>query len=105
MLTIRIKEVQDEEGSYYVEELKRLHKEVGLLLEQENIKWNQRSKRNWYTLRDENTKFFHTCATQRRKMNQIHLVVDSHSRLRMDKKDIAKAFKVHYFGVYKTTTL
>lgn len=45
-LTKRIKGVQEELGSHNVEELKNIQKEVGILLEQEDLMWKQRAKRN-----------------------------------------------------------
>lgn len=51
---------------------------------------------------DKNTKFCHACATQKRNKNQLHSIVESHSRLRIDQARIEKAFKEHYSETYKT---
>lgn len=40
-------------------------------LEEEDTKWRQRAKQNWYQLGNQNIRFFHTCATQRCKRNHI----------------------------------
>lgn len=40
------------------EEIKYLESELGLLLDQENLRWKQREKKNWYKMGDMDTKFF-----------------------------------------------
>ena len=77
-------------------EMKMLQEKVGLLLEMEDIKWRQRAKRNWYTLGDKNTRFFHECANQRRKRNKIVSILDNQSVLREDEEGIAVAFRDHF---------
>ncbi|XP_042939495.1 uncharacterized protein LOC122274525 [Carya illinoinensis] len=89
-------------GGLNTEELRNLQDKVGLLLEQEDLKWKQRAKRNWYCLGDKNTKFFHACANQRKKKNQILSVVDSNSNLRVNQEGIAEAFKDHFSEIYRT---
>lgn len=64
--TERLKNEQKNEGPHNVEIIKTLHGELGLLLEQEDMKWKQRANRTWYQLGDKNTKFFHSCASPRR---------------------------------------
>jgi hypothetical protein len=44
---------------------------IELLLEQEEIRWLQRSRANWLQHGDLNTNFFHNFATARRKKNYI----------------------------------
>jgi hypothetical protein len=41
------------------------------LLEQEEIRWNQRSRANWLQNGDRNTSYFHSFATARKKRNCI----------------------------------
>lgn len=54
--------------------IKTLQKEVNLLLEDDNVKWKQREKHKWLKMGDRNTRFYHLCASQRRKINAIQLV-------------------------------
>lgn len=46
----RFKEMQEEEGNDNAGVIKSLQEELGILLEQEDIKWRQRTKRNWISL-------------------------------------------------------
>ncbi|KAG6635752.1 hypothetical protein CIPAW_11G064200 [Carya illinoinensis] len=101
-ITRKIKEVQEDLGHHNIEELKSLQKQVGGLLEQEDIKWRQRAKRNWYSLGDKNTRSFHECANQRRRRNRIYTVVDSRGFLKEGEEEIEKAFHEHFTAVYKS---
>lgn len=64
------------EGPHNANTIKSLQDQVGILLEQENINWKQRVKMNWYQLVDKNTKYFHICASQKRKKNYMKQVKD-----------------------------
>ncbi|XP_041011334.1 uncharacterized protein LOC121255116 [Juglans microcarpa x Juglans regia] len=64
--TERLREMQAAEEWGNIEVIKGLREEVGIMLEQEDLKWRQRSKTHWYQMGDMNAKFFHSCATERR---------------------------------------
>jgi hypothetical protein len=49
---------------------------VEILLEQEEIHWLQRSRVNWLSQGDKNTRFFHQFASARRKKNMIKRLKD-----------------------------
>lgn len=51
--------------------IKKIDDEITTVLEVEDLKWQQRVKKNWYQLGDKNTKFFHLCVTQCHKKNKI----------------------------------
>lgn len=68
-------ELQRDERNHKSENIKKLQVEIGIMLENDNLKWRQRAKTNWYKLGDRNTKFFY-CATQRRRRNLISKVRD-----------------------------
>lgn len=50
--------------------------ELHSLIDQEDLVWKQRAKENWLKHGDKNTKYFHVCANQRRRANQISRILD-----------------------------
>ncbi|XP_042950053.1 uncharacterized protein LOC122282165 [Carya illinoinensis] len=46
--TEELKKMQDVEGPQNIAAIKDLQKELDILLEQEDLKWRQRAKVNWY---------------------------------------------------------
>jgi FtsZ-binding cell division protein ZapB len=71
--------------------------ELQILLDQENLRWQQRAKIDWLKLGDRNTKFFHACASQQKKLNQFFKIKDEHGAVWESKANIKKAF-VEYFS-------
>jgi hypothetical protein len=57
--TKALEELQLQEGAENWREIKKLQGEIESILEQEDIKWKQRAKQNWYHNGDRNTPFFH----------------------------------------------
>ncbi|KAF5472200.1 hypothetical protein F2P56_008937 [Juglans regia] len=98
-----LKGLQDEESCLNAAEIKKLQKEVGTLLENEDIKWKQRAKRNWYALGDRNTKYFHACANQRRQKNIIKQIEDEQGRICKDQEGIEGAFKGYFENLFSST--
>jgi hypothetical protein len=74
--TKQLEALQRDEGLENWENIKLLHSEIDFILEQEDFKWKQRAKQNWYQYGDHNTPFFHAWANHRRKTNHIRQVVD-----------------------------
>jgi hypothetical protein len=94
--TKQLELLQREEGPNNYEAIKVLKKELDFIMEQEDIKWKQRAKQNWYQHGDRNTSFFHAWANHRRKVNQIKKVVDEAGSVWKKQHEIGAAF-VHYY--------
>jgi hypothetical protein len=73
-------------------------------LEQEDIKWKQRAKQNWYQNGDQNTPFFHAWADHRRRVNQIRKINDESGRELKHIKEISKAFVGFYQRLFTSET-
>ena len=74
-----------------------LQKDLKILMEHEDLKWRQRAKMDWLKLGDQNSKFFHACASQRRKVNTIDQIWDERGGLWKNQEGVGGAFK-NYFA-------
>lgn len=77
---------------------------MGILLEQEDIKLRQRTKRNWYHLGENNTKFLRVGANQRRRKNMIKQITDSENRILKETAEIKEAFKKYFEDLFRSST-
>ena len=57
--TEELEALQLVEGPEHWGEISRLKAEIEFIMEQEDTKWKQRAKQNWYKNGDRNTPFFH----------------------------------------------
>jgi hypothetical protein len=92
--------LQKEEGPSNWDEIKRLQTEIDFILDQEDLRWKQRAKQNWYQVGDQNTPFFHAWANHRRKINTIKRVVDEVGVEWKKQDDIGGAFVHFYKGLF-----
>jgi coenzyme F420-reducing hydrogenase alpha subunit len=60
--TKELEELEMREGTGQWAEIKRIKAEIEFLMNQEDTKWKQRAKQNWYLYGDRNTQFFHAWA-------------------------------------------
>jgi hypothetical protein len=79
-----------------MEEERAIKLELNLLLEQDDLKWRQCVKVKWMRNGDRNTKFFHVCANQRKRRNNIGKIVDVNGVSCNQLEEIERAF-VGYF--------
>jgi hypothetical protein len=76
--------------------IQQLREEINFILEQEDLRWKQRAKQNWYQYGDQNTPFFHSWANHRRKVNQIRVIKDVEGREWKKPNEIGLAFCQFY---------
>lgn len=67
--TAQLHKLQEVEGPQNTVKIKELQKEIGEMLDKEDLKWRRGAKRTWYIFGDRNTKYFHVCTSQRKKKN------------------------------------
>lgn len=67
----RLAELQGMERMGNSESMVRLKRDIETLTEQEDLWWRQRAKLNWLKHGNRNTKYFHACASSRRKKKTI----------------------------------
>ncbi|XP_062086997.1 uncharacterized protein LOC133793717 [Humulus lupulus] len=71
----QLKGQRDEES---VRRYQEIHSCLFEVLTQKEIFWRQRSKQLWLQAGDQNTKFFHACASTRKRINQLTSLKDDH---------------------------
>jgi exonuclease III len=86
------------------EEEKTLRGEIDGLLEQEEIKWRQRANEEWLKNGDRNTKYFHACATQRRRKNMIDQILDGGGQTCNTAESIEDAFVRYYADLFTSAS-
>jgi hypothetical protein len=75
-----LEDFQKQEIQENLEKIKNIQADIEKLMEQEDPKWKQRAKQNWFQNRDRNTKLFH--AYVRTKHEDINSAfVDLHKNL------------------------
>lgn len=84
--------------------IKRLKTEIRSWLEKEDLKWEQRVKKDWYRLGDRNTKYFHACASQRRRTNRICSIQDSNGLVAASHEEIEGVFYNHFHNLFMSSS-
>ncbi|XP_074290614.1 uncharacterized protein LOC141617329 [Silene latifolia] len=90
-------------GHEQVARRRKLVAEVADLARQEEVYWRQRSRALWLKDGDRNTKFFHTCASERKRKNHIGSLIDDSGVERKGDEEVARV-AVKYFQELFTTS-
>lgn len=69
-------------------------------IEKDERYWEQRAKLNWLKLRDKNTTFFHSQATQRRKKNMIKSLQSEHGRATENLQEMEKNARSYFQSLF-----
>ncbi|XP_028776836.1 uncharacterized protein LOC114733531 [Neltuma alba] len=89
----------------FCERIAREKEEVWCALErlliQEEIMWLQKSRCNWYSFGDKNTRYFHACANSRRKRNRIEAIKLQDGEWSYDKEEIMKEGTRYFEQLYR----
>ncbi|XP_042939392.1 uncharacterized protein LOC122274417 [Carya illinoinensis] len=98
-----ISTLQERNTGQLTKEIKQAQQEVNKLLEAENIKWKQKAKQRWLAERDRNTKYFHQCASDRRKSNVVRKLLDSNGQAVSSKEGICALFQEYFTEIFTSS--
>ncbi|XP_031120913.1 uncharacterized protein LOC116024153 [Ipomoea triloba] len=79
---------------------KKLQKELNSLLDQEELKWFQKSRETWIASGDRNTKFYHASVLADRKRHKIGAITNSSGVLVADKQEIKNIIVDHFTRLF-----
>ena len=85
------------------EEIQALKKEINEVMIREEMMWNQRSRALLVKYGDQNTKFFHAAASNRRQKNRIEGLCDSGGRWREDCEEVEGIILEYFKEIYSTS--
>jgi exonuclease III len=74
-----------------------------LLLQEETL-WKSKSRENWLTCTDLNTKFFHTSTLIRRRSNAVNFLKTNEGGWVSDRSEIGGNFVDHFSSLFSTTS-
>lgn len=85
----------------------KLTQEIKLLLEEEldreELMWNQQAKTQWLAEGDRNTRFFHSKASARAKINEICSLRDDFGNWVSDSEELGQIVKDYFGSIFKST--
>jgi ribonuclease HI len=96
--------IQMEDGESTRKDEAMLKGEIQDLLEQEEGKWKQRAKEDWLRCGDRNTKYFHACATQKKRRNTVEQIKNEEGILCSTPEAIEGAFVNYYSKLFTSAS-
>ncbi|XP_062152046.1 uncharacterized protein LOC133860461 [Alnus glutinosa] len=91
-LNTRLERLQRQELPRILATIKRVQGDLNKLLDMEDMKWRQRTKRNWFNNGDRNTEYFHAWAYQRHRSNFIGSIQDLEGHVWNQPEEVGRAF-------------
>lgn len=82
-----------------------LKREISELIDKENRMWLQRSKVLWAAHGDQNSKLYHSRATQIKRKNSIHKIWDALGQWRSNPEDVAQCLTDYFQDLFTSTHL
>ena len=101
-LTAKLEALQRHEEPANRDTIRDIQGRIEKMLEQEDLKWRQRSKQAWYQKGDRNTPNFHAWASQCRRQNRIECIKDEDGREWETEADIREAFTTYFQQIFTT---
>lgn len=92
--------IQIEDNPEFLEAELPVKEELHSLLEQEDLHWKQRAKENWLRYGNQNSKFFHACASQKHRRKQVEKIKDKEGRVCTSNEDIEVGFVLYYKDLF-----
>ncbi|XP_074378458.1 uncharacterized protein LOC141719995 [Apium graveolens] len=89
--------------NYGIEKYNKARWEFLKLLEKKEVYWKQRAKQFWLKEGDQNTRFFHSYASGRKKNNQVTKLKDKHGVWKEGKEDIREIITEYFEELFQTT--
>lgn len=96
----RMEQIQRSPSLEDQNEMKLLNDKLTSLLVQEDSFWRRRAKQFWMRDGDQNTRFFHTSATQRKKKNYISKLLDDNNVEVTDPGDICNVASNYFANLF-----
>jgi hypothetical protein len=82
---------------------KHLKGELQALQSKEERLWRQRSRAEWLKAGDQNTRYFHCRATQRKRRNQVHRLKDPNGVWTTSQGQVSQLFVNYYSSLFTTS--
>ena len=84
-------------------EINELRKDINLMLDDEEVWWQQRSRVQWLGEGDRNTKYFHHRDSERRRKNAILGLWNDVGLWCDSKEDVVRTVLSYFEGVYSSS--
>jgi hypothetical protein len=85
-------------------DIKKMEKDLDVVLKEEELWWAQRAKINWLQHGDLNRKFFHYKANQRRSKNTILGIKDDRGNLCQESHQVHSIFDSYIHNIFTSST-
>lgn len=92
----QIGQLQNQGNEEEIEVINQIKISLLQKLDEDELKWKQRTKQHWLKNGDRNKKFYHLYANQRKKNNRISLLMESGGRIAQTQSKICSIFSTFF---------